>query len=114
MINVLTIGCFDLLHKGHILHLLKARYEISKMLSMADNKIYLIAAYVSQERIKRVKPKDFYYTNEVKRKRELESTGLVQKTIIQGGAFTIPSIIKRLKKEKNININYLVFAMTNH
>ena len=44
MINVLTIGCFDLLHKGHILHLIKARFEISKKLSIQDNQIYLIAA----------------------------------------------------------------------
>ena len=39
------------------------------------------------------------YTNEEKRKRELESTGLVQKTIIQGGTFTIPLILKKLKKK---------------
>ena len=109
MINVLTLGCFDLLHKGHILHLIKARFEISKKLSIQDNQIYLIAAYVSQERIKKIKPKDFYYTNEEKRKRELESTGLVQKTIIQGGPLTIPLILKKLK-EKKIQINYLVLG----
>ena len=50
------------------------------------------------------------YTNEEKRKRELESTGLVQKTIIQGGTFTIPLILKQLKKEKKIQINYLVLG----
>ena len=110
MINVLTIGCFDLLHKGHILHLIKARFEISKKLLIQDNKIYLIAAYVSQERIKKRKPKDFYYTNEERRRRELESTGLVQKTIIQAGTFTIPLILKKLKKEKKIQINYLVLG----
>ena len=49
MIKVLTIGCFDLLHKGHILHLVKARFEISKKLIIQDKQIYLIAAYVSQE-----------------------------------------------------------------
>ena len=110
MINVLTIGCFDLLHKGHILHLVKARFEISKKLLIQDKQIYLIAAYASQERIKKRKPKYFYYTNEEKRKRELESTGLVQKTIIQGGTFTIPLILKKLKKEKKIQINYLVLG----
>ena len=110
MIYVLIIGCFDLLHKGHILHLIKSRYEISKKLNVPNNKIYLIASYVSQERIKVRKPKNYYYTNEEIRKKELEKTNLIQDTLIQGGTFTIPLILKKLKKEKNILINYLVLG----
>ena len=34
----------------------------------------------------------------------------MQKTIIQGGTFTIPLILKKLKKEKKIQINYLVLG----
>lgn len=102
---ILTFGCFDGLHKGHVITLAKMKIKAASILGINIKNIHFIIGYISQKRLMQLKPKERYISDENKRKRELESLGFIDETIVQSGIEDLPSIISKLKKSnKHISL----------
>ena len=108
--NVLTVGSFDLLHKGHLLHLMQIIEFYSKKYNIPIKNINLIVACITQDGLRKLKPKSMYFSTESSRKEELLSTGLVKKVVFQNIVTDIPKIVEDLIIDEGISIDAFVIG----
>ena len=104
----LTFTVCDMLHKGHILHFLKARKALSESFNVSPYNIYLICGLATQYHVEVYKTKEVYFCNEEKRKKELSETGLVDYIFLQDGSHYVRKYILEIESLFNSNIKAIV------
>ena len=104
----LTFTVCDMLHKGHILHFLKARKALSEAFKVSPYQIYLVCGLATQYHVETYKKKEVYFCNEETRKKELLETGLIDYFFRQDCSHYVKKYVIEIESLFNSKIKAIV------